>query len=298
MEREAAIGRIGGYRSSVEPERGEAEQGESLLGFTGDRGDEGGMPCVGYRDVEVLLGLRYPRTDQWAELSFYATGKVQELLFKLLFTEVNWVRDLLLDDVVGSALWRLRRVGHVQRMLIASWEQLSSVTPAEFATLRDELGGIASRSQSLAYRSFWHRRLEFALGGKSPEMVAAYAAVPRLHAVIEATLREPSLYDAVLALLRRKGADIPVGCVERDITRPYEPHPAVERAWAEIYREASGEMYSLAEALTGLDHRYAHWRTTHLLTVRRLLDHTPETGRIPSAEHRFFPELRAARSKA
>ncbi|MEV0406748.1 tryptophan 2,3-dioxygenase family protein [Actinoallomurus sp. NPDC050550] len=272
---------------------------------TETHGDHRTESAIDLIECEVLLGLQYPRTDQSAELSFYVTGKVQELLFKLLFTDINAARDLLLDDLVQLALWRLRRVGHVQRMLIASWEQVSAITPAEFAVLRDELVGIASGSQSLMYRTFWHRRLEFALGGKSPEMATAFAAVPRLHTVIEATLGAPSLYDAVLALLRRKGANIPMECVERDFARPYQPHPAVEQAWAEIYREASGEMYSLAEAPTELDHRYSHWRTTHLQTVERLLSHTPETGGTPGAvwpgpatEHRFFPELRSARAVA
>ncbi|MEV0406003.1 tryptophan 2,3-dioxygenase family protein [Actinoallomurus sp. NPDC050550] len=278
-------------------------EAESLLDFTVGSVEEGGTPYIGDSHVEVLLGLRYPRTDQSAELSFYVTGKVQELLFKLLFTEVNAARDLLLDDYLGPALWRLRRAGHAQRMLTTSWKQVSTIAPAEFVALQDELGGMAPESQFLMYRSFGYRRLEFALGGKSPEIAAVYAAVPRLRTLIEATLRAPSLYDGVLALLLRRGVNIPVECVERDFARPYEPHPAVEQAWAGIYREARGELYSLAEALTELDHQYDRWRTTHLLTVERLLGHKPGTGTPgavwpgPVAEHRFFPELRAARSE-
>ncbi|GAA2427920.1 hypothetical protein GCM10010191_46050 [Actinomadura vinacea] len=56
-----------------------------------------------------------------------------------------------------------------------------------------------------------------------------------------------------------RGADIPAECVERDFARPYEPHPAVEQAWAGIYREADGELYSLAVALNELDHGSVVW---------------------------------------
>ncbi|GAA2427937.1 hypothetical protein GCM10010191_46070 [Actinomadura vinacea] len=87
MEHEAVIGRS---RDSARPERGaETAQGESLLDFTIGSVNEGGTPYIGHRQVEVLLCLEYPRTEQAAELLFYVTGKTQELLFKLLFTEVN-----------------------------------------------------------------------------------------------------------------------------------------------------------------------------------------------------------------
>ncbi|XVQ07230.1 tryptophan 2,3-dioxygenase [Spirillospora sp. CA-255316] len=306
MENEAATGRTRDHRPSTAWDRQRrVEQIDAVpqLDFSVDRVNEGSTPYSDYHHVEGLLSLQYPRTDKPAELSFYITGKTQELLSKLLVTEVNRARDVLFDDRLEQALWHLRRAGHVQKMLTVSWEQVSAVTPTEFAALRDELD-TASETESLLHRSFRYRRLEFALGGKSPEMVAAYAPVPRFHTLIETTLRASSLYDAVLALLLRRGANIPEECVERDYARPYEPHPAVEKVWAGIYRDASGDLYLLAEALHELNRQYSRWRTTHLLTMKRILGHNPETSDTsgvawlgPVAEDRFFPELRAARPK-
>jgi tryptophan 2,3-dioxygenase len=293
-------GRAREYRPLTEEERrrqAKRTAGEPLLDFTVGRVNEGSMPYIDYHHVDVLLGLQHPRTDEPAELSFYIIGQVQELLFKLLFTEANRIRDLLFDDRLDRALGYLRRAERVQRVLTACWEPVSTISPTEFAAFRDELGTASG------FQSFMYRQLEFALGNKSPRMAAAYAAVPAIHAQVEAALRAPSLYDAVLALLRRRGLNIPLECVERDFARPYEPHPAVQKAWAGVYDAAGGDLYVLAEALSELNYQFSRWRMTHLLAVERVLGRKPGTGGTSGvewlrrvAEYRFFPELWNVRS--
>jgi tryptophan 2,3-dioxygenase len=302
MDDAAAIGRAGGYRRLTEQERRRRvapTEGDPVLDFTTGRVTEDSTPYIDYHQVDVLLELQHPRTNEPAELSFYITGQVQELLFKLLFTEVNRVRDLLFDDRIEQALWYLRRAERVQRVLTASWEPVSTITPAEFAAFRDELG-TASGFQSSMYR-----QLEFALGNKSPKIAEAYRTVPWVYERIDVSLRAPSLYDAALTTLERHGADIPPACLDRDFAQPYEPHPAVENAWAEIYQsgEPGQQLYRLAEALSELTSQYSRWRSTHLLTVERVIGHRPGTGGTSgiewlrkTVEHRFFPELWAVRS--
>jgi tryptophan 2,3-dioxygenase len=291
------------YKPLTEQERRQhaaRTAGEPMLDFTVGQYSEGSMPYIDYHSVDALLDLQNPRTSEPAELSFYIIGQVQELLFKLLFTEVNRVRDLLFDDRLDEALWFLRRAERVQRVLTASWEPVSTITPTEFAAFRDELGTASG------FQSYMYRQLEFSLGNKSPRMAEAYKTVPWVHAQVEATLRAPSLYDAALALLRRRDAGIPDECVERDFSQAYQPHPAVQEAWAEIYRSGSGnqELYVLAEALSELNYQFSRWRTTHLLTVERILGRKPGTGGTTGvewlrkvAEYRFFPELWEVRSE-
>ncbi|KUJ68068.1 hypothetical protein ACZ90_22485 [Streptomyces albus subsp. albus] len=261
--------------------------------------NENSTPYIDYHSVDVLLSLQHPRSDEPAELTFYITGQVQELLFKLMFTEVNRVRDLLFEDRLDKALWYLRRIERVQRVLTAAWEPVSTLTPTEFGGFRNELGTASG------FQSYMYRQLEFSLGNKERRMAEAYRAVPWLYEQVSAVLAAPSLYDAALSLLRHRGADIPQECVARDFAEPYAPHPAVEAAWARIYRspEENRELHVLAEALSDLNYQYSRWRTTHLLTVERIMGYRPGTGGTLGvewlrrvAEHRFFPELWSIRT--
>ncbi|MFC3452595.1 tryptophan 2,3-dioxygenase [Amycolatopsis speibonae] len=290
------------YQSLTEQERRERAartSGEPVLDFSSGAVCATSTPYVDYHNVDTLLSLQHPRTQEPAELSFYVMGQVQELLFKLLFTEINRVRDLLFAGQVDEALWYLRRVERSQRVLLATWEPLSTITASEFVGFRDQLG-TASGIQSYMYR-----QLEFSLGNKSEEMARAHQGIPRFQEQVDMALRAPSVYDAALALLHSRGSAIPEECVRRDFSLTYVPNSAIERAWADIYREPhrSRDLYLLAEALTDVGHQYSQWRSAHLLTVERVLGNKPGTGGTMGvawlrriAEHRFFPELLSARS--
>ncbi|RBM17329.1 tryptophan 2,3-dioxygenase family protein [Streptomyces sp. PT12] len=139
--------------------RAESTGGEPMLDSAAANDSES-TAYIGYHHVDVLLGLQHPRTGEPAELPFYITGQIQELLFKLLFTEVNRIRDLLLADDLDEALRHLRRVEGVQRVLTTTWESLSTITPTEFAAFRDQLGSASG------VQSYMYRQLEFALGNK------------------------------------------------------------------------------------------------------------------------------------
>lgn len=104
-----------------------------------------------YACLDELLHLQWPRTQAPAELSFIITTQVMELYFKLIDHE--WgaaVAKLDADDVRG-ALVDLRRAHGVQDALLASWEALRTLTPAEFDEFRDAFGA-ASGIQSELYR--------------------------------------------------------------------------------------------------------------------------------------------------
>ncbi len=290
------------YRAMTEEERraqSEQTNGEPVLDFSVGRVNENSTPYIDYHSVDALLSLQHPRTEEPAELTFYITGQVQELLFKLLFTEINRVRDLLFDDRIDDALWYLRRIERTQRVLTACWEPVSTLTPREFANFRNELGSASG------FQSYMYRQLEFSLGNKVRRMAEAYHAVPWLHEQVTAVLEAPSLYDATLAVLHRRGR-IPEKCVPVEFAEPYVPDALVEEAWGAIYRspEEDPQLHALAEALSELNYQYSRWRTTHLLAVERIMGHKPGTGGTLGvewlrrvAEHRFFPELWSVRTE-
>ncbi|MEU3606811.1 tryptophan 2,3-dioxygenase family protein [Streptomyces sp. NPDC035033] len=251
-----------------------------------------------YAEMDALLALQRPRTTAATEPGFIIMSQVMELLFKLLHAEFTEARDRLADDDVDAALWVLRRAGRVQATALSSWDFFSAMTPGEFAEFRDVLG-TASGFQSASYR-----RLEFLLGNKDPRMVGPHRGASSQEAVAR-QLREPSLYDAVLALLRRRGLPVADAVLTRPREEPYAPHDSVERAWRAVYDDGAryGSLFLLGEALTDVADSFARWRYTHLTVVQRVLGGKPGTGGTDGvawlegiAGHRFFPELWSVRS--
>jgi tryptophan 2,3-dioxygenase len=258
----------------------------------------GETPYSTYAHMDTLLSLQHPCTDSVTEPAFIIMSQVKELLFKLLCTEFTTARDYLGHDQLDDALWTLRRSARVQQFLLSSWDVLAALTPAEFAEFRDVLGS-ASGFQSVSYR-----RLEFLLGNKSLAMAQPHRNSPAYGDML-AQLRQPSLYDETLALLRRRGFNLPRELLDRDFSLPYHTNDVVESAWREIYQEPvrCRDLYLLGEALLDTSDLFARWRYTHLVTVQRLLGDKPGTGGTHGMSwlskisgHRFFPELWSVRS--
>ncbi|ACU35971.1 tryptophan 2,3-dioxygenase [Actinosynnema mirum] len=251
-------------------------------------------PYIDYQSIDVLLSLQRPRSDTPAELTFYVIGQVKELLFKLIHEELERTRALIDGDSVAEAAANLRRVRRVVELLNETWNVLSTLTPNEFNGFRDVLG------KASGLQSYMYRMVEYALGNKVAALAQPHRQVPHVHAQVQRALREPSVYDAALRLLARRGAALPESVLDRDFSRPYEPNGAVERAWADVYRgnAATDPLPQLAEALMDVAEGFSRWRSLHLLTVERVIGFKPGTGGTEGAgwlrrvaEHRFFPEL-------
>lgn len=258
----------------------------------------GNTPYVEYAQMDKLVSLQRMRTAAKTEPSFIIVSQLKELLFKLLHAELTTVRSEIAGDDVAAAVWTTRRVHRVQHLLLACWEPLSALTPGEFAQLRNVLG-TASGVQSFTYR-----RLEFLLGNKDPAMVTPHRRTAQYEEVLD-QLRQPSVYDETLRMLKRRGFDVPDAVLERDLTTPYVPDSGVEAVWRTIYLTQARyvRLHELAEALTEISYLFARWRSTHLLTVRRLIGDKPGSGGTAGVswlrrinEHVFFPELWSVRS--
>ncbi|HZB49272.1 MAG TPA: tryptophan 2,3-dioxygenase family protein [Mycobacteriales bacterium] len=270
-------------------ERAEQTGGRPTVDFPA-----GSTPYIDYQSIDVLLSLQHHRTDAPGEPTFYAMGQVKELLFKLLHTELRRAQRQLRADAVRDAVATLLRTQRVFELLTATWSVLDTLSPTEFAAFRDHLG------QASGFQSYMYRRVEFVLGNKVESMTRPHRGVPHVHRDVLADFRSRSLYDEALLLLHRRGADLPAELVHRDWSVPHEPHPAVEAAWAAVYRDPrpDNELYQLAEALVGVAQRFSAWRLHHLLTVEKVIGPKPGTGGTGGVEwlrriagHRFFPEL-------
>ena len=255
---------------------------------------EMGMTYTDYLHLDEVLKAQHPLSDAHDELLFIVIHQTSELWIKLCLHELEAARGCLRRDEPAIALKMLSRVSRIQELLIQSWGVLATMTPHDYSAMRDALGG------SSGFQSHQYRRMEFMMGAKKVSMIEVHRTAPELYAILEADLRRPSLYDEAIALLARRGFDIPSAVLMRDVSQPYSASAAVEAAWATIYRDTEQywDLYELAEKLVDLEYRFQLWRFGHLKAVERVIGVKRGTGGSPGVPYLaavlnnvFFPEL-------
>ena len=252
-----------------------------------------------YLQLDKVLAAQKPLSGQHDEMLFIIIHQASELWMKLCLHELSATRAQIRGDDLEPAFKMLSRVARIQAQLIQSWDVLGTMTPADYMRFRDSLG------QSSGFQSWQYRLLEFVLGNKEARLIEVHSNDPPTHALLRQELATPSLYDEAIRLLARRGFDIPKECTERDWTKSYTAHPAVEAAWLGIYRDSNAhwDLYELAEKLVDLEYRLQQWRFAHLKTVERIIGFKRGTGGssgVGYLEHvlkrGFFPELISLRT--
>ena len=257
------------------------------------------MTYAGYLGLDTLLASQNPLTDEHDEMLFILIHQVGELWMKLILHETAGAVAHLQKDEIGPALKMFTRVARIQEQLIAAWDVLSTMTPADYLAFRDKLG------QSSGFQSFQYRTIEFRLGNKNAELARVHKSNPPAWKMVNAALEAPSLWDETLMLLARRGYAIPADKTSRDWTQPYQASPAVENVWREIYRDSKThwEAYELGEKLVDLEHKFQQWRFNHMKTVERIIGYRRGTGGtagvgylVKALDLRFFPEIWTVRT--
>ncbi len=254
----------------------------------------GQLTYAGYLRLDLLLAAQQPLSDHHDEMLFIVQHQVTELWLKQLTHELRSAIALLGDDHVAPALKRLARIKAIQKQMFEQWSVLETLTPVEYVQFRDHLGK-ASGFQSPQYRT-----VEFLLGNKNPAMIGVFAHDPDLRDQLVADLESPSLYDAFLHHLSRRGHDVPLAVLERDLSEPYEAHPGVVEMLRKIYADPHDhwEAYEACEELVDVEESFQLWRFRHLKTVERIIGHKRGTGGSSGVDFlrraldlTFFPEL-------
>ena len=247
-----------------------------------------------YLRLDELLAAQKPLSGRHDEILFITIHQASELWIKLCLHEVAAAIAHIRADDLGPASKMLSRVARVQVNLIQSWEILSTMTPADYASFRPVLG------QSSGFQSHQYRMLEFRLGNKNAQAARVFDARPAIAKQVESALREPSIYDEALSLLARREFAIPESKLKRDFSQAYEADPHVMRAWLKVYRDAETywDLYDLAEKLVDLEYRFHLWRFSHMKTVERIIGGKKGTGGTSGVNYlknvldlRFYPEL-------
>ncbi|MFF0293882.1 tryptophan 2,3-dioxygenase [Kitasatospora sp. NPDC004615] len=265
------------------------------LRFGSEQDSGTSTPYARYVHLTELHSLQQPRSSEPSEYTFIVTTQVMELLFDLLHREWTTARAALREDDLTAARDALRRGHHVQDVLVSSWDLLATMTPAEFNAFRPVLGE-ASGFQSSAFL-----RLEFLLGNKSERLLTMYQDSPAEYDELFTELRTPSLYDEALAVLARRGLEIPAA-------PPAARHAhddTVEAAWRTVYTDpALADLARLGEALLDTAERVTRWRQRHYSSVKRTMGGKPGTGGSSglswlkhTADQDVFPELWSVRNE-
>jgi tryptophan 2,3-dioxygenase len=260
---------------------------------------EGGLTYGSYLALESLLSSQKTRSSHHDEMLFIVVHQVTELWMKLSLHELAAVLVQIRSDELGPAFKMLSRVSRIQGQLILSWDVLSTMTPFDYSSFRDEL------QQSSGFQSYQYRTLEFILGNKNPKLIEVHRGDPQTYARLKETLESPSVYDETLKLLARRGFQIPADRLERNWGEPYVPHAEVEAAWLEVYRDVKKhwDLYELAEKFVDLESKFQQWRFAHMKTVERIIGHKRGTGGSSGVTYlqkalnlTFFPELWSVRT--
>ena len=254
----------------------------------------GELTYAGYLQLPTLLSAQQPVSDHHDEMLFIVQHQVTELWLKQLVHELRSAIALLTADDLSPALKRLARVKAIQRQMFEQWSVLETLTPVEYVQFRDSLGK-ASGFQSPQYRT-----VEFLLGNKNPAMIAVFDHDPALRDALLADLASPSIYDAFLGFLARRGHEVPAAVLERDLAQPYVADAGVTEVLRRVYADPDThwDAYEMCEELVDVEESFQLWRFRHLKTVERIIGFKRGTGGSSGAsflqkalELTFFPEL-------
>jgi tryptophan 2,3-dioxygenase len=250
----------------------------------------------GYLRLDLLLAAQCPLSQpvHHDEMLFLIQHQTSELWMKLVIHELTAaIRHLDADDIdpCGKILARVKQI---QRQLFEQWGVLETLTPSEYMQFRHVLGP-ASGFQSLQYRT-----IEFLLGNKNADMIKVFRYDPPSQERLRQVLESPSLYDAFLRYLARRGHAVPTHCVERDWAQPHVREAELLPVFKRIYEdtETHWEAYRMAELLVDMEESFQLWRFRHMKTVERIIGHKRGTGGSSGVgflrkalELTFFPEL-------
>lgn len=255
---------------------------------------DGRMSYGDYLHIDQILTAQTLRTSAHDEMLFIIQHQTSELWMKLALHEIGSARIAITNDDLQHAFKTLSRVARIFEQLNNAWDVLRTMTPSEYTRFRDDLG------QSSGFQSHQYRLIEFAVGNRNLAMLRPHAHNAEVSALLKAELTRPSLYDAALALLARRGLAIPEAVLDRDLTQLHSPNEAVEAAWRVVYQDPDThwELYELAEKLVDFEDYFRRWRFNHVTTVERVIGFKRGTGGTSGVaylrrmlEVELFPEL-------
>ncbi|HKE36962.1 MAG TPA: tryptophan 2,3-dioxygenase family protein [Candidatus Baltobacteraceae bacterium] len=236
-----------------------------------------------YLKVEQLLALQQPLSQpaHHDEMLFIIIHQVYELWFKQLLHELEAaMRAMDADDLLRVGK-HFKRIDTIQRLLEQQVDILETMTPQEFNAFRDNLNP-ASGFQSIQFRE-----VEFLAGLRRTDVLKYVELSDAQRARLERRAAEPSLYDKLKGVLKRRGLAV-------------DSSEELVESFRRIYTGEGDyyDLYMLLEELIEFDERLLLWRGRHVRMVERMIGHKRGTGGSPGVDYlqstlsyKLFPEL-------
>ena len=246
-----------------------------------------------YLGLDAVLSAQHPLSSAHDELLFIVQHQTSELWMRLILHELDAARRLMQEGRTRPVFKMLSRVARIFEQLNNAWDVLRTMTPSDYTAFRAALGA------SSGFQSHQYRLIEYALGNRNAAMLRVHEHRPDITAAFRAELVRPSLYQLAL---RQLEAGLALRFPEPvfSLRGTHDADPAVQAAWAEVYRdpEHHWELYELAEKLVDLEDYFRRWRFNHVTTVERVIGFKRGTGGTSGVaylrrmlEVELFPEL-------
>jgi len=252
------------------------------------------MSYSDYLNLSTILDAQKPQSQAHDEMLFIVQHQTSELWMKLAIHELVAARAAISNDQLQQSFKMLARLSRIFEQLNSAWDVLRTMTPSEYTIFRNSLG------KSSGFQSWQYRLIEFAIGNRNEALLKPHAHSPDITAVLTAELAQPSLYDATLALLVRRGFSLPQEVMNRDPALSHQSHEAVVAVWQQIYQNPQQywQLYELAEKLVDIEDYFRRWRFNHVTTVERIIGSKRGTGGTSGVPYLrrmldvvLFPEL-------
>ena len=217
-----------------------------------------------YLRLPELLNLQTPQSDPPAhdELQFIIVHQSYELWFRLLLYEIRTIISHLRAGRVRQAIWLLRRLVEIERVMIQQIQVLETMSPVHFLEFRDLLRP-ASGLQSLQFRE-----LEFLSGLRDERFFEVFDGRAAARQRLQAAHDGPNLWSAFCKLLHSRGFDFDTDAAEQQ-----------ERAVGQIYTDPRHlDLHQLCEVMVDYDEQFCIWRSRHALMAERMVGAKPGTG--------------------
>ena len=259
------------------------------------------MTYSGYLRLDKVLDAQQPLSSppHHDETLFIIQHQTTELWFKLIIHELRAALDMIAGGELEASFKTLARIKHILHVLLEQWSVLATLTPSEYTQFRSVLGS------SSGFQSIQYRLVEFMLGNKDAKMIEVHRHDPEAVTKLTAALEAPSVYDAFLSHLAKRGLPVPQEVLDRDLRTHHESHPGVLEVFRLIYSDPKThwDAYEMCEKLVDVEEQISLWRFRHMRVVERVIGFKTGTGGSSGVpflrkmiDHRFFPELWAVRT--
>ena len=248
-----------------------------------------------YLRIDELLSIQTPKSagpegPEHDELLFIVIHQVYELWFKQILHELDYLQQLLRANESAHAVHTIRRIRAILKTVVSQIDILETMTPLEFNSFRSFLASASG------FQSGQFREIEFVFAHKRAAIFGHYPEDSETRKQLEARYRQPTLWDAFLYYLSLNNYTLPPEQLQRDVTRPIKPSPAIQTILIDAYRQ-NALVSNICENLVDIDEGFQEWRYRHVKMVERTIGSKMGTGGSSGVEYLaatirpFFPDL-------